>query len=92
MTAACAMSLALTALEAGDLDALAQALMQREAALRDASLSEKSAAVADGETLRFRLEAFRKNLATDYRRMETLRAGTAGYSGAPSSSGFTVRA
>ena len=52
MTATYATSLALTALEAGDLDMLAQALIQRESVLYDASPSEKAAAFTDGETLR----------------------------------------
>lgn len=92
MTLTQATSFALAALEAGDLDALAQALTGREAALHDASDSDKTAALVEGETLRLRLATFKHALAAEYSQLARLRAGASSYSGTPlPSSGLTVR-
>jgi hypothetical protein len=86
MTAHLSTQRALAAVAAGDLDALAQALAAREAALRAAPLAEQAAALHDGANLARNLAGLKRDLAAEHARWEQLRAGFANYRACLSSS------
>ena len=65
------------AAHAGDLEALTQALSDRQAALSQASPSEWAAALDQGEVIRRMLTEINRNIAAEHNQLEQLREGFA---------------
>ena len=70
-----ATGLAVTAADAGDLDALAQALVDREAAIASASPAERTIALDDGETITRLLTDIKRTIVAEHNRLEQVREG-----------------
>lgn len=68
---------AVAAADAGDLDAVAQALGDREAAISTATPAERAAALDEGETIGRLLTDIKRNIAVEHNRLEQVREGFA---------------
>src|SRR5438105_12964641 len=68
---------AVAAADAGDLDAVAQALGDRAAAISTATPTEQAAAFDDGETIGRLLTDIKRNIAVEHNRLEQVREGFA---------------
>jgi hypothetical protein len=68
---------AIAAADAGDLDAVGQALMEREAAIATASPAERAAAFDDGEIIGWLLADIKRNTVRQHNRLEQVREGFA---------------
>jgi hypothetical protein len=72
---------ALVAVDAGDLDDLARALEEREAAMAAASPEEQAVALSDGAILGLRLAEIKHSLVAQYGRLAQIREGFANQCG-----------
>ena|SRR6266566_8830403 len=68
---------AVAAADAGDLDAVAQALGDREAAISTATPADWAAALDEGETIGRLLTDIKRNIAVEHNRLEQVREGFA---------------
>ena len=68
---------ALVAADAGDLDAMAEALVDREAALASATPAEQTAALDEGETIGRLLTEIKRNIVAGHGRLQQVREGFA---------------
>jgi hypothetical protein len=68
---------AIAAADAGDLDAVGYALVDREAAMATAPPAERAAALAEGETIGRLLADIKRNIVLQHNRLEQVREGFA---------------
>ena len=68
---------ALRAASIGDLAALETALALRRAAMEDATVSERVAALKEGESIRMLLNGIKRQIGDQYRRLQQIKTGLA---------------